>query len=390
MNLQAIIVTNGIGCAVLIMLLVSSRLVRQRKNSADKLFTAIILLTAEACVTETLTFILDGKQFSGAKTVDFALNSLLYLTNITTSFLWLEYTDLRLYRKEERLRRSFPVRIVLVVIGIIGLLVNLKYEFIFSIDDSLYYHRGPAAYAYYGITLIYLASSVLLRRRYYAEYGKIKFFPMFIFLIPIIIGTVLQCVFYGVSVVWCSVAIGLVGIYMSLQNELSYIDALTGLYNRNYLNMILSDVYRRNIPSAGIMIDLDYFKSINDTFGHNTGDVALMEAASVIRSAAPEHSITVRYAGDEFIVLIRGGGRQQAEQTIESIKLGAGIFNRTSGHKYEISFSTGIGVFNGNDETTEAFLHRMDQDMYEEKKAKHERRDAEERSKLARIARGQI
>lgn len=386
MNLQAIIVTNGIGCAILIMLLVSSKLVRQRKNSADKLFTAIILLTAEACVTETLTFILDGKQFSGAKTTDLALNSLLYLTNIITSFLWLEYTDLRLYRKEERIKRSLPWRIVLVVIGLIGLIANLKYEFIFSIDENMVYHREPAGYAYYVITFIYLAASVILRRRYYSEYGKIKFFPMFIFLVPVIIGAAVQCMFYGVSLVWCSVAIGLMGIYMSLQNELSYIDALTGLYNRNYLNMILSDVYRRNIPSSGIMIDLDYFKSINDTYGHNTGDVALIEAASIIRSAAPEHSITVRYAGDEFIVLIRGGGKQQAEQTIEKIYRGAGIFNRTGGHKYELSFSTGIGVYNGNDETTEAFLHRMDQDMYEEKKAKHERREAEERAMMARIA----
>jgi len=381
MNLQAIIATNGIGCAILLTLIISSRLVRQRKTSADRLFTAIVFLTGEACITETLTFVFDGKMFSGAEALDMALNSLLYLTNIITSFLWLEYTDLRLYRKEERLSRSFWLRIIPVIIGIIGLIANLRFEFVFSIDEKMIYHRLAAGYAYYGITALYLLASVILRSRYYAEYGKIKFFPMFIFLIPVIIGTVLQALFYGISFVWCSVAIGLVGIYMSLQNELSYIDALTGLYNRNYMNMILSEIYRRNIQSSGIMIDLDYFKSINDTFGHNTGDVALMEAASIIRSAAPEHSVTVRYAGDEFIVIARGAGRQEAEKIVESIRRGVETFNRSGGHKYLLSFSIGIGIFNGNDETIEAFLHRMDQDMYEEKKEKHERMERAEETK---------
>lgn len=375
MNLQAIIATNGIGCAILLTLLISSKLVRQRKTSADKVFTAIVFLTGGACITETLTFALDGKVFRGALAVDLGLNSLLYLFNIVTSFLWLEYTDLRLYRSEERLKRKMPVRMILLVIGAVGILVNLRYEFIFSIDENMYYHRLMPGYLYYLITYVYLIWSEVLRRRYYADYGKIKFFPMFIFLIPVIIGTTLQALFYGISFVWCSVAIGLVGIYMSLQNELSYIDALTGLYNRNYLNMILSEVYRRGIPSSGIMIDLDYFKSINDTYGHNTGDVALMEAATIIRAAAPERSITVRYAGDEFIVIARGAGRQQAEMIVDSIRRGVDIFNRTGGHKYELSFSIGISVYNGNDETVEAFLHRMDQDMYEEKNEKHSRKE---------------
>ena len=67
MNLQSIIVTNCIGIAMLVVLQISSYLVRQRKLPSDRIFTAMIFLTATACATETLSFMVDGKSFFGAR-----------------------------------------------------------------------------------------------------------------------------------------------------------------------------------------------------------------------------------------------------------------------------------------------------------------------------------
>lgn len=383
MNLQAILVTNGVGCAILVILLISSHLVRQRRTFADKIFTAMIFLTGEACITESATFFLDGKVFSGAEAVDMALNSILYLTNITTSFLWLEYTDLRLYHNIQRLRQTLPVRLIPLFLGTIGLILNLKFRFFFTINSEFIYFREPLGYIYYVITFLYLAASLILRQHYYNIYGKIRFFPIFTFLIPVIIGTAVQSAVYGVSLAWCSVSLGLVGIYMCLQNELSYIDPLTSLYNRNYMNAILQDILYRKLPAAGIMIDLDFFKSINDTFGHTTGDVALMEAASIINHATPDNSVSVRYAGDEFIVILYTNKKEMVEKVIERIRCGVDAFNKTGGHKYILSFSIGSYIFNSCDESIEIFLQRMDQAMYEEKKLKHKKPEAETETEKA-------
>ena len=347
MNLQAIIVANCIGIAILVVLLVSSHLVRQRRDPSDRLFTAMIILTISACLMEMITFIIDGRHYPGALAVDTITNTFLFIVNPVVCFMWVEYTDLRLYRSEERIRSTFIIRSLPMLLSIAALIPNMWMNFVFSFDEELVYHREPLGYSYYAVTFGYLMSSIILRHKYYSRYGKNRFFPIYMFLAPIFIGATIQFFVYGVSLAWCSVSLGLVGIYMSLQNELSYIDPLTSLYNRSYLNTVLRDLSRRKSPAGGIMIDLDYFKVINDTYGHTTGDVALSEAANIIRMAAPDNSVTVRYAGDEFIVILRTGDDKKLRDIIGSIRKGVELFNRTGGHEYTLSFSIGYSIYEG-------------------------------------------
>lgn len=98
---------------------------------------------------------------------------------------------------------------------------------------------------------------------------------------PIALGCALQLIFFGVSLIWVSLAVGMTSIYMSIQNEFSYLDALTGLYNRAYL-FYKAESFSKHKEIGGIMIDVDYFKSINDTYGHSAGDNALIDVAKIL------------------------------------------------------------------------------------------------------------
>ncbi|MBR2283331.1 MAG: GGDEF domain-containing protein [Ruminococcus sp.] len=376
MNLQAIIVANCIGSALLMILLISSRLVRQRKQTDDRIFTAMIAHTSVACIVEMISFIIDGVQFPFSKQIILLTNSYLFYANVIVSLLWTVYTDLRLYRSEERMKKYLLIRSIPAIIGIAALIPNLKWQFIFSIDENLVYHREPIGYSYYAITFGYLFYSIIIRQGYYRKYGRSKFYPISMFLAPIFIGATAQLLVYGVSLAWCSVALGLTGIYLSLQNELSYLDPLTSLYNRSYLNIVLKDIWRRRSPASGIMIDLDYFKAINDTYGHTIGDLALIEAANIIRSAAPDHAVVFRYAGDEFIVLFRTDSEEKTEELISKIRRGVEVFNLTGGQQYDLSFSIGYSMYPGSGEPTDKFLHEMDTAMYQEKRLKHRRSPA--------------
>ena len=373
MNLQAIIITNCIGFALLVILLISSHLVRQRQQLSDKIFTAMIGITASACITEMMTFIFDGNtSYPWIHLLKMLGSSWLYLANMLDSYLWCVYVDLRLYDDVQRTRRRGPFMGIPALLALIIVLFNFSYQFLFSVNEQNVYHRETGGYVYYSITIGYMLYSLITRWQYNRKLGKERFFPMYMFITPIVIGATAQFFVYGISIGWCCTALGLVSIHMSLQNELSYLDPLTKLYNRNYLEHVLGRISRKGIPAGGIMIDLDYFKSINDEFGHAVGDDALVEAARIIGLSVPENALPIRFAGDEFIVLIYNGEEKKLIEIENSLRAAVKCFNEANQKPYQLSFSLGHSIYHP-ETRTDIFLSEMDTKMYEEKKNKHSR-----------------
>ncbi|MBQ7424788.1 MAG: GGDEF domain-containing protein, partial [Lachnospiraceae bacterium] len=129
---------------------------------------------------------------------------------------------------------------------------------------------------------------------------------------------------------------------MSLQNEFSYIDKLTGLYNRAYLDYQLdSSLKDKGSMIGGIMIDVDYFKKINDTYGHSVGDEALIDVARVITFGKPDKAIATRFAGDEFIILIKDTREKEVQHVLKNLHDEVDLFNRTENRQYKLSLSMG-------------------------------------------------
>jgi len=96
--------------------------------------------------------------------------------------------------------------------------------------------------------------------------------------------------------------------YMGLLKEQAIIDPLTGLYNRRFLketiNTITAQIKRSGTTLGILAIDVDYFKQVNDVYGHDAGDKVLVEIAKTIKSSIRESDIVVRYGGEEFLVLL--------------------------------------------------------------------------------------
>ncbi|MBR7039023.1 MAG: GGDEF domain-containing protein [Oscillospiraceae bacterium] len=371
MELQSIIVANSVGFFLCFVMLVSSSLLRMRRLPSDKVFTAMIAITAVSCLDELIAYTIEGVPFSGAQMVGTLVNAFLYASNVTVSYLWCAYVYLRLQRDEDvddvwLMRLAIPA-----VVGVCGAFVELFTPILFRIDETLHYHRNTFGRVYFALMFGYLAYSVLIRHRHYLRRGKVDFFPIWMFLIPVAIGVTAQFLVYGLSFGWCSVAIGLVGVYMSLQNELAYVDPLTKLYNRNYLDHILVDLARRRIPVGGMMVDMDYFKQINDSFGHTVGDQALTEAAHILRTASPEDALVIRFAGDEFIVLHRTADEKEMAKIGADVEQALAAFNETSGRPYQLSFSLGTSLRPADEADPDRFLREMDERMYAVKAKRH-------------------
>ncbi|MFN7065426.1 MAG: GGDEF domain-containing protein [Aquificaceae bacterium] len=112
--------------------------------------------------------------------------------------------------------------------------------------------------------------------------------------------------------------------YMDILREQSLRDQLTGLYNRRFLDetidKISAQINRRGTILGILMVDVDYFKEINDTYGHDIGDRVLKEVANILLKSVRQSDIVVRFGGEEFMVLLVDVERGRAEDIAEKIR----------------------------------------------------------------------
>ncbi len=371
-NIQSIVITNAIGLALLAILLISSYMTRERHHLDDRIFTLLIFVCAGGCFFEPVTWLVDGVAEPWAVFLNYFGNTYCYLCSCTCPYLWVLYVDIRLHKGRNRIKNWFPIALVPVVVVSVMIIANLFGHFMFTVDENNVYSRLPLSYLIYVLMFGQFFYSVWLKRKYQRKHGRVRFFPMAMFLVPIIVGAGVQAAFFGISIAWPSVCIGLAGIHMSLQNELSYIDPLTNLYNRTYMDGLLKSYERTGKRFGGIMIDLDYFKDINDTLGHSTGDDALAQAANLLVASSPESATILRFAGDEFVVLLADAEEDQMTQLEHAIEEAIRQFNAESGKPYQLQISMGSSLFKPGEDSIDEFQRRIDERMYAQKRAHHE------------------
>jgi len=155
--------------------------------------------------------------------------------------------------------------------------------------------------------------------------------------------------------------------------EASLTDPLTGLPNTRfmvaYLTRELARAERLGAEVSLIVMDVDEFKAINDTHGHNVGDRALREISQVLRSAIRPYDVCVRYAGDEFIIVLANCGADEAESKRSELQqaVAASAFDARPGVPVGLAISAGAAVFPHDGESYEALLAKADSRMYRDK-----------------------
>jgi diguanylate cyclase (GGDEF)-like protein/putative nucleotidyltransferase with HDIG domain len=155
--------------------------------------------------------------------------------------------------------------------------------------------------------------------------------------------------------------------------QASLTDPLTGLPNTRFLFMHLARELARaerlRSHVSLLVMDLNDFKGINDTYGHHAGDRALREVADVLRSTIRPYDICVRYAGDEFIVVLSGCGGDEAEYKQQELQhaVEAIVFEAAPGKRVPLTISAGAATFPDDGTTYESLLAKADSRMYRDK-----------------------
>ena len=166
--------------------------------------------------------------------------------------------------------------------------------------------------------------------------------------------------------------------------ENAYRDPITSLNNRAAMDATLETeidfATRHNLALSVLMIDIDYFKKINDTYGHIGGDVVLKNISECLEDCVRSSDALFRYGGEEFVVILRNTNKIGAEllasrirQAIESMEC------RYNNHVIRVTASLGIAILDKNDDR-HTFLERADSALYQAKKEGRNRVILNERS----------
>ena len=368
-NLHAVLVADFIGIAVLMVILVTRGWNIPGRKAESHIMLRMLIFSVFNCLVDQVVAYCDGRIGAGYMFYHcllYAGNTYLYLYNVLVGVFLIHMIVKHIDSKAAL--HHFTVFWLIVIMQIVLLVINVFHPIVFEIDSNNSYHRGP-------LYIFFVAAGFILILYGCAYYfisklrnPGLRYFPVFEFLLPILLGLVLQGIIYGISLLPACFAVSFAGIVIAFQNECIYIDKLTGVYNRFELDKELKRLAKRHHETiVAYMLDLNGFKKINDNYSHEEGDQALIAFAGILNSVFGSVGTVIRFAGDEFVVLMQKAKESDIElyksKTMEAVEK----YNETSGKPYKLSAAVGGKVFDFSKEDSQDLVVVIDKLMYKDK-----------------------
>lgn len=252
----------------------------------------------------------------------------------------------------------------------------LSLGWFYSFPDRIY-QRGPLYVPRGVMNMIFcllIGMYILLRKKdirtAYTNY--VIAFP-----IIVLFAGMLQVFVGGAAYEYAGTVFACLLLYIYVQNHNMDMDYLTGLLNRKGIDEELQ--YRihhaSDVPSfTTYLLDLDFFKNINDDCGHEEGDAALRSMSALLHKAFGRKAVVGRYGGDEFLIINDVSSLEEADACIQELALLCHDFNdeNQSSHPYKLSFSAGYAVYTRSKyPTLDDYVRVLDKKMYQEKIQHH-------------------
>jgi GGDEF domain-containing protein len=185
------------------------------------------------------------------------------------------------------------------VLSVASIFSNIYFIF----DENNVYAQGRYIYILLGICLYIIMYTTVFLIKNRQKITQKEFFYFIFFAIPPSIGGIMQVIISGINIIWIAATLSILIIFINIQKEQLHKDYLTGVNNRRYLDNFLHTIIRNKGCRliAGIMIDIDSFKLINDVHGHDQGDEALKHTAQLLKDTFRKNDFIARYSRFHFI-----------------------------------------------------------------------------------------
>ena len=321
---------------------------------------------------DTIIILLNGNDGLVASVILHIVVGVYFVLPPMFALLWLYYVDMTIFNDRKRLFKLSIIPGIIFIINLGFVLASYFSDLIFNISDSNVFTRGSHHYIVVltSFVMLMIANYDILKNK--ERVRKKEFGPLLLFSIPPVIAALILVLLKDVNMVWSSLVISELLIYIYIQSRITSTDFLTGLFNRREYETIIKDLSymkQKSLTVSGIMVDINDFKNINDLYGHRVGDEILVHVSKLLKSTIRSQDYVFRIGGDEFVIVIISDKKDVVNEIMNRIEHVVHDFNKQSPYDFSISLSLGKGIY---DEHTyvdlPSFFEHLDLMMYDDKK----------------------
>ena len=334
---------------------------------SSKMFKFIIITNVILLIFEGATFVYNGVNTEFAWYMNHIFNGIVFLITPLVGSFWASYIDHKIFNSKDRIKKRLYY-LHPFYIGVVLSIINLFYPVLYSISEDNVYSREALIsvnIATLYILLFYIFYLVIKNRKLLE---KNVFYGVIMFMVFPAIGGALQMLFYGVSLLYSMMALGVVVTYIFLETVGSSKDYLTNLYTRVKSDEFIKNLMDRKSEFYIIMIDLENFKKLNDKYGHSEGDNVLKCFGIVLENVFADNALVSRFGGDEFLITVQINKEEKIFEYKQSIRdelLKDEYHNKLL---RELRFSYGYSSYRlGDTKTIDQLIVEADDYMYIDK-----------------------
>ena len=325
------------------------------RTPQSRAFSMLLALNFLIIVADCVTVVFDGYPGAAMRFALVTASLFGYCLQVLICLFWFWYARLVVFPDRKPLGRTAMLQGLPAIPCLLVAVFSCRAGWFFSYDAANVYHRGPLFALIAATSYLYLALGYFMIIRYRENLDRRHFLALLCFALPPSAGGLVQMFLYGVSLLWPSMTISLLIIYMAIQNDLLLLDYLTGINNRRSFDYALRRRVasaRNGSPFALLLVDLDNFKSVNDRLGHRECDEILRTFARILKDFFRHTGFVARYDGDEFAAIVDIADIHDAGKIKERLQSRLDEWNARSGKPWKLSVSMGCAPFIPSEKVT--------------------------------------
>jgi diguanylate cyclase (GGDEF)-like protein len=365
------IALNAILGSALIIVLVFANYIRKFNTCRfqRRAFCGLLVFTFISMAGDFAYLLLAGLPGKTVNILLYVIGFTFYFFQVLSYYCIVIFIDYMVFKDRKRAGTITLMVYGITIIHALVLALNLRYHFYFYISaENNIFTRGDKYYIRllfsYFPALFAVWDFIICR----TVFKKSFLFMLILFLIFPLAGSSIDLIFGSVKLIWPCLTAALLYAYFFIIKSDTRLDSLTGIGNRFSFNEFTDKLSRRVSGEswAIVMIDMDNFKRINDTLGHQEGDKALQDMAAIIKKCVRSSDFAARYGGDEFVLAART--ENDIEVLMRRIQEGIEQHNAKQIRPFKLAISYGYDVYTADgSRKIEEFLTHIDSLMYKHK-----------------------